>query len=65
MGTQILHKYNTPQTQYACLFFNYCSHVGTVAAVAALVATIFRPCINVHNLHDKLAQASFVVWEQG
>ena len=30
----------------ACL----CSGVGTVAAVAALAATLFRPQINIHNL---------------
>ena len=27
-----------------------CSGVGTVAAVAALAATLFRPQINIHNL---------------
>ena len=27
-----------------------CSGVGTVAAIAALVATLFRPKINIHNL---------------
>ena len=27
-----------------------CSSVGTVAAVAALAATLFRPKINIHNL---------------
>ena len=27
-----------------------CSGVGTVAAVAALAATLFRPKINIHNL---------------
>ena len=37
------------------------SGVGTVAAVAALAATLFRPCINIHNLHDQLAVASLVL----
>ena len=41
------------------------SGVGTVAAVAALAATLFRPYINIHNLLRKLAQASLVLWERG
>ena len=40
---------------------NFSSGVGTVVAVAALATTLFRPCINVHNLHDKLALASLVL----
>ena len=35
------------------------SGVGTVAAVAALAATLFRPYINIHNL------LSFFLWERG
>ena len=35
----------------AKVFFSNCySGVGTVAAVAALAATLFRPKMNIHNL---------------
>ena len=39
------------------------SGVGTVAAVAALAATLFRPQINILKL--LIAQASLVPWERG
>ena len=37
-----------------------CSGVGTMAAVAALAATLFRSQIDIHNLHTIIAKASLV-----
>ena len=45
---------------FHCSAFLSCySGVGTVAAVAALAATLFRPYINIHNLLSYLKLTSF------